>query len=104
MLYVCGTQNIAWIDAWFAIYLTASGPVGHKVHALEVLEKSVSKGYDWNMHRVADHKPRVSYKGTETKEYAEQAWSTMSHSGLLMKYSPMQDPYSDFLNNVNNQK
>ncbi|MFX6574124.1 hypothetical protein ABTG52_14240, partial [Acinetobacter baumannii] len=27
---------------------------------------------------------------TEMKEYGEQAWSTISHSGLLTKYSPTQ--------------
>nr|GMD42171.1 hypothetical protein Iba_chr10bCG6780 [Ipomoea batatas] len=51
---VFGTQKMASILAWLAMYLTASGP-------------------------------RVSYKGTEINEYAEQAWSTMSHSGIFMK-------------------
>jgi hypothetical protein len=40
---------------------------------------------------MTSDKPRVSYKGTDMYDYAEQAWSTMSHSGLLMKYNPMQD-------------
>lgn len=34
----------------------------------------------------------MSYKGTDMYEYAEQAWSTMSHSGLLIKYNPMPAP------------
>ena len=41
---------------------------------------------------MSDYQPRESYKGTEIYEYAEQAWSTISHSGRFMKYKPTQDP------------
>jgi hypothetical protein len=37
--------------------------------------------------------PRVSYSGTDTYEYAAQAWSTMIHSGLFIKYRPMRAPW-----------
>lgn len=44
---------------------------------------------------MSANQPRVSYKGTEIYEYAEQAWSTISHSGRLMKYKPTQDPFRE---------
>lgn len=44
---------------------------------------------------MSEYQPRVSYKGTEIYEYAEQAWSTISHSGRLMKYKPTRDPYQE---------
>lgn len=41
---------------------------------------------------MKSNKPRVSYNGTDMYEKEKQAWSTTSHSGLLMKYNPMQEP------------
>ena len=49
--------------------------------------------YQMNLFLImSEDQPRVSYKGTEINEYAEQAWSTISHSGRLIKYKPTRDP------------
>lgn len=53
---------------------------------------------------ITNYEPRVSYKGTDTYENAEQAWSTMSHSGLLIKYRPTQDPCYSIKENLKEKK
>ena len=62
--------------------MTASGPADRSSRAIYKTKSYVHQMEDLWKHTYT---PRVSYKGTETYEYAEHAWSKTSHSGLFIK-------------------